>query len=95
MFCSFDTLMGPAQTVFDQDSWSGHLFLLFNRDRNRVKNLFWDQDGFGIGYKKPEADYPHFFLFAEIGEGADNLACRPGLCDGLQFFPDCVALRTH
>jgi transposase len=64
MQCSFDTLMGLAQTVFDQDPLSGHLFLFFNRERNRVKILFWDQDGFCIWYKRlevgvfqfPEAD---------------------------------------
>jgi transposase len=52
---SFDTLMGLAQTVFDQDPLSGHLFLFFNRDRNRIKILFWDQDGFCIWYKRLEA----------------------------------------
>jgi transposase len=55
MQCSFDTLMGLAQTVFDQDPLSGHLFLFFNRERNRVKILFWDQDGFCIWYKRLEA----------------------------------------
>jgi transposase len=52
---SFDTLMGLAQKVFDQDPLAGHLFLFFNRDRNRVKILFWDQDGFCIWYKRLEA----------------------------------------
>ena len=55
MHGSFDSLMGLAQTVFDQDPLSGHLFLFFNRDRNRVKILFWDQDGFCIWYKRLEA----------------------------------------
>ena len=55
MYYSFDTLMGLAQTVFDQDPLSGHLFLFFNRGRNRVKILFWDQDGFCIWYKRLEA----------------------------------------
>jgi len=55
MHCSFDALMGLAQTVFDQDPLSGHLFLFFNRDRNRCKILFWDQDGFCIWYKRLEA----------------------------------------
>ena len=55
MCCGIDTLMGLAQTVFDQDPLSGHLFLFFNRDRNRVKILFWDQDGFCIWYKRLEA----------------------------------------
>ena len=54
MHGSFDSLMGLAQTVFDQDPLSGHLFLFFNRDRNRVKILFWDQDGFCIWYKRLE-----------------------------------------
>ena len=54
MQSSFDTLMGMAQTVFDQDPLSGHLFLFFNRERNRVKILFWDQDGFCIWYKRLE-----------------------------------------
>ena len=64
MQCSFDTLMGLAQTAFDQDPLSGHLFLFFNRERNRVKILSWDQDGSCIWYKRlevgvfqfPEAD---------------------------------------
>jgi transposase len=75
---SFDRLMGRAQEVFDQAPTSGHLFLFLNHNRDRLKILFWDRDGFCIWYKKPEADYPHLFLFTEIGEGADNLARRPG-----------------
>ena len=45
---SFDTLMGLAQEIFDQDPLSGHLFLFFNRKRDRIKILFWDVDGFCI-----------------------------------------------
>ena len=45
---SFDGLMGLAQQIFEQDPLSGHLFLLVNRNRDRLKILFWDhgcQDG--------------------------------------------------
>jgi transposase len=52
---SFDGLMGQAQRVFDQDPCSGHLFLFLNRNRDRIKILFWDQDGFCIFYKRLEA----------------------------------------
>jgi len=52
---SFESLMGQAQRVFEQDPCSGHLFLFLNRDRDRIKILFWDQDGFCIFYKRLEA----------------------------------------
>jgi transposase len=51
---SFDTLMGLAQETFNQDPLSGHLFLFFNRQRDRIKILFWDVDGFCIWYKRLE-----------------------------------------
>ena len=51
---SFDTLMGLAQETFNQDPLSGHLFLFFNRKRDRMKILFWDVDGFCIWYKRLE-----------------------------------------
>jgi transposase len=55
MSYSFDSLMGLAQETFEQDPFSGHLFLFLNRDRDRIKILFWDRDGFCIWYKRLEA----------------------------------------
>ena len=54
MHCSFDSLMGRAQEIFEQDPCSGHLFLFLNRSRDRIKILFWDRDGFCIWYKRLE-----------------------------------------
>jgi transposase len=54
MNCSFDSLMGRTQEIFDQDPTSGHLFLFLNRRRDRIKILLWDQDGFWIFYKRLE-----------------------------------------
>ena len=54
MSYSFDSLMGRAQAIFNQDPTSGHLFLFFNRVRDRVKILSWDHDGFCIWYKRLE-----------------------------------------
>ena len=54
MSYSFDGLMGRAQAIFDQDPSSGHLFLFLNRDRDRVKILFWDHDfAFGTNGLRP------------------------------------------
>jgi len=54
MTYSFDRLMSLAQETFEQDPLSGHLFLFLNRERDRVKILFWDHDGFCIWYKRLE-----------------------------------------
>ena len=54
MTYSFDSLMGLAQEIFREDPTSGHLFVFFNRVRDRMKILFWDQDGFCICYKRLE-----------------------------------------
>ena len=72
---SFDTLMGLAQTIFDQDPLSGHLFLFFNRKRDRIKILFWDVDGFCIWYKRLEVG---IFQLPEATEGdrGVELDCR-------------------
>ena len=55
MQSSIDRLMGLAQETFDQDPLSGHLFIFFNRTRDRIKILYWDGDGFCIWYKRLEA----------------------------------------
>jgi transposase len=54
MSYSFDSLMGRAQTIFQQDPTSGHLFLFFNRRRDKLKILYWDGDGMAIWYKRLE-----------------------------------------
>ena len=51
---SFDSLMGLVQQIFDQDPLSGHLFLFVSRDHDRLKILFWDQNGLAIFYKRLE-----------------------------------------
>jgi transposase len=43
-----------AQEIFAQNPLDGHLFLFVNRNRDRLKLLFWDQDGFCIFYKRLE-----------------------------------------
>jgi len=72
MSFSFDRLMGQAQQIFDQDPLSGHLFLFLNRDRNRLKILFWDRDGFCIWYKKFETENTQIFVFTEADRIAHN-----------------------
>lgn len=75
---SFDRLMGAAQETFDQDPLSGHLFLFFNRRRDRIKILFWDVDGFCIWYKRLEVGV---FQLPVATEGEQGVELD---CSGLQ-----------
>ena len=54
MRCGFDRLSARAHEITSQDPLSGHLFVFFNKPRNRVKVLFWDKSGYCLYYKRLE-----------------------------------------
>jgi len=62
---SFDRLAEQVRTILGHDPLSGHLFVFRNRSAERVKILWWDQQGYAIYYKRLERGT---FQFPSAGE---------------------------
>lgn len=52
MRASFDSLFKQTKDIICQDPYSGHMFLFINKNRSRVKVLFYDGTGFVIIAKR-------------------------------------------
>ncbi len=57
---SFDTLAELVRQQLKGDPLSGQLFVFRNKRADRVKLLYWDEDGFVILYKRLEVGTFHF-----------------------------------
>lgn len=51
---SFEGLSAIVEQLFPEELLSGSFFIFLNRQRDHVKVLFWDQDGFVIWFKRLE-----------------------------------------
>jgi transposase len=65
----FDGLCGLVIDTVDEDPQSGHLFVFFNRRRNRMKSLVWDGSGFWLLYKRLE--HGRFQVFDQASRRSD------------------------
>src|SRR5215510_13357641 len=52
---SFDSLAELVRQQLQGDPLSGQLFVFTNKRADRIKLLYWDEDGFVILYKRLEA----------------------------------------
>jgi transposase len=90
---SFDTLAELVRQLLDNDPLSGHLFVFRNKRGDRVKLLYWDEDGFVIIYKRLEEGT---FRWPAVAANQSSVALRAAelamLLDGIDFS---TARRSH
>ena len=84
---SFDGLAEHVRAFLGHDPLSGSMFVFRNRSAQRVKILWWDQDGLAIYYKRLERGT---FQFPAAGDQAAlsiDSAALMRLLNGLQPAP--------
>ncbi len=81
---SFDSLAEVVRRQLQGDPLSGHLFVFRNRRADRVKLLYWDNDGYAIWYKRLEVGTFRFPASAD-GRVAMRAADLQMLLDGVDL----------
>jgi transposase len=93
---SFDRLSAQVQEVLRRDPLSGHVFVFFNRQRNRVKLLLWERDGFWLQYMRlgafavldgDEINARELYLLLEgieVRTSVDAILAYPSIADDSQ-----------
>jgi transposase len=67
----FNSLTAMIRAELGQDPLSGNVFIFFNRQRNQVKLVLFEGDGFGIFHKRLEKGT--FELPNATGEGQESV----------------------
>jgi transposase len=83
---SFDGLAELVRQHLHNDPLSGHVFVFRNKRSDRVKLLYWDEDGFVIVYKRLEEGT---FRFPAATAGQSGVTLRAAdlamLLDGVDW----------
>lgn len=92
---SFDGLAEMVRQHLQNDPLSGHVFVFRNRRSDRVKLLYWDEDGYVIVYKRLEEGVFHF----PVGAGQAGVSLRAAelamLLDGVDWQSAKRSRRYH
>ena len=70
---SFDSLAELVRQQLQGDPLSGQLFVFRNKRADRIKLLYWDEDGFVIVYKRLEQGT---FRWPAVAEGQASVTLR-------------------
>ena len=93
---SFDSLAELVRQHLEANPLSGHVFVFRNRRSDRVKLLYWDEDGFVIVYKRLEEGT---FRWPALAAGQPSVALRAAelamLLDGIDWSKAQRSRRYH
>jgi transposase len=93
---SFDSLAEQVRQHLPADPLSGHVFVFRNKRGDRVKLLYWDEDGFVIVYKRLEEGVFHW---PTVAAGQTSVALRAAelamLLDGIDWTKAQRSRRYH
>jgi len=93
---SFDRLAAEVRDVLHNDPLSGHIFVFKNKRGDRVKLLYWDEDGYVIVYKRLEMGvFPWPAVAAEQPSVALRAAELAMLLDGIDWSKAQRGRRYH
>lgn len=82
---SIDSLCALVSQTFELGPQSGHLFIFFNRYRDKAKIIYWDRNGYVLHYKRMEK---HRFIIPAIASKKQLMITEVqlnGLLAGLDF----------
>ena len=88
----FDRLANLVREEMSYDPLSGHLFVFRNRRGDRVKLLFWDDDGWVIFYKRLEVGV---FRFPRTADGVPSLRVTASELSLLLWGIDATTVRRQ
>jgi transposase len=93
---SFDRLAAEVRERLHNDPLSGHIFVFKNKRGDRVKLLYWDEDGYVIVYKRLEMGV---FAWPSVAAGQASVALRAAelamLLDGIDWSKAQRGRRYH
>lgn len=82
---SIDSLSALVVEAFQLNPQLGHLFLFFNKAKDKVKVLYWDANGFVCHYKRLEKHRFHLPKLAGLSQLEISETQLHGLLAGLDF----------
>lgn len=82
---SYQGLSVLVEQALTQDPFSGHLFVFYNKRRDRLKILYWNLNGFCIWQKRLEKGKFHFGFSAQDCYAGITAYQLQGLIQGIEW----------